>query len=91
MVSTEEGEKRAKEEKITFIECSAKLGHNVQQLFRGLATALPGGPSGTGASGAQGRTSGSDNGGVIDIKLATSALGSASGPTANASTGGCCG
>jgi len=40
-VSTEEGEKKAKELNTMFIETSAKAGHNVKQLFRKIATALP--------------------------------------------------
>ncbi len=38
----EEGEEKAKEEGILFIETSAKAGYNVKPLFRKLATALPG-------------------------------------------------
>lgn len=48
-VSTEEGEQKAKEFNIMFIETSAKAGHNVKQLFRQLASALPGQDSGTDA------------------------------------------
>ena len=41
-VSIEEGEEKAKDENIMFIETSAKAGHNVKPLFKRLATALPG-------------------------------------------------
>lgn len=41
-VTTEEGEKKAKEFKVMFIETSAKAGHNVKTLFRRIAQALPG-------------------------------------------------
>ncbi|KAG1147807.1 hypothetical protein G6F37_002241 [Rhizopus arrhizus] len=41
-VTTEEGEKKAKELNIMFIETSAKAGHNVKSLFRKVAQALPG-------------------------------------------------
>ncbi|KAK5648973.1 hypothetical protein RI129_003865 [Pyrocoelia pectoralis] len=41
-VSTDEGDKKAKELNAMFIETSAKLGYNVRQLFRRVATALPG-------------------------------------------------
>jgi Ras-related protein Rab-6A len=41
-VSVEEGEVKASEEKILFIETSAKAGFNVKQLFRRLSSALPG-------------------------------------------------
>ena len=42
VVSVEEGEERSREEQVLFIETSAKAGYNVKQLFRKLATALPG-------------------------------------------------
>ncbi|KAF7731974.1 hypothetical protein EC973_007079 [Apophysomyces ossiformis] len=41
-VTTEEGEKTAKELQVMFIETSAKAGHNVKLLFRRIAQALPG-------------------------------------------------
>ncbi len=41
-VSIEEGENKAKELNVMFIETSAKAGHNVKQLFRRVAAALPG-------------------------------------------------
>ncbi|KAI8801900.1 ras family-domain-containing protein [Cladochytrium replicatum] len=41
-VSTEEGEKKAKEFNAMFIETSAKAGYNVKALFRKIAQALPG-------------------------------------------------
>ena len=41
-VSVEEGEDKANKESIMFIESSAKAGFNIKQLFRKLATALPG-------------------------------------------------
>lgn len=41
-VSTEEGEKKAKEFNIMFIETSAKVGYNVKALFKKIAQALPG-------------------------------------------------
>lgn len=41
-VSTEEGECKAKELNVMFIETSAKAGYNVKQLFRRVASALPG-------------------------------------------------
>mmetsp|Transcript_8125 Transcript_8125/g.18115 ORF Transcript_8125/g.18115 Transcript_8125/m.18115 type:complete len:214 (-) Transcript_8125:97-738(-) len=40
-VSTEEGEEKAKESGVMFIETSAKVGHNIKTLFRQLASALP--------------------------------------------------
>jgi Ras-related protein Rab-6A len=41
-VSTEEGEKKATELNVMFIETSAKAGFNVKPLFRKIALALPG-------------------------------------------------
>lgn len=41
-VTTEEGEKKAKEAGVLFLETSAKAGFNVKGLFRKLAMALPG-------------------------------------------------
>ncbi|XP_019726771.1 ras-related protein Rab-41 isoform X3 [Hippocampus comes] len=41
-ITTEEGEHRAKELNVMFIETSAKTGYNVKQLFRRVAAALPG-------------------------------------------------
>ncbi|XP_026995376.1 ras-related protein Rab-6A isoform X1 [Tachysurus fulvidraco] len=41
-VSIEEGERKAKELSVMFIETSAKAGYNVKQLFRRVAAALPG-------------------------------------------------
>lgn len=41
-VSVEEGEEKAKESDIMFIETSAKAGFNIKSLFRKVAIALPG-------------------------------------------------
>ena len=41
-VSTEEGEKTARDHSAIFIETSAKAGFNVKVLFRKIAAALPG-------------------------------------------------
>ncbi|PVU92593.1 hypothetical protein BB561_003732 [Smittium simulii] len=41
VVSTEEGEKRARETGAMFMETSAKAGHNVKELFKKIARALP--------------------------------------------------
>ncbi|XP_020340892.1 ras-related protein Rab-6A isoform X2 [Oncorhynchus nerka] len=41
-VAIEEGERKAKELNVMFIETSAKAGYNVKQLFRRVAAALPG-------------------------------------------------
>ena len=44
-VSTEDGERRAREIGVLFVETSAKAGYNIKALFRKLATALPGSTS----------------------------------------------
>lgn len=41
-VTTAQGEEEARKHNLMFIETSAKLGHNVKQLFRRIAQALPG-------------------------------------------------
>lgn len=41
-VTLEEGEKKANDCNVMFIETSAKAGHNVKTLFRRIAQALPG-------------------------------------------------
>ncbi|KAG1409662.1 hypothetical protein G6F60_000498 [Rhizopus arrhizus] len=41
-VTTDDGEKRAKELNVMFIETSAKAGHNVKTLFKKIAQSLPG-------------------------------------------------
>lgn len=41
-VSIDEGERKASELNVMFIETSAKTGYNVKQLFRRVAAALPG-------------------------------------------------
>jgi hypothetical protein len=51
-VTTAQGEEEAKKNGLMFIETSAKVGHNVKQLFRRIAQALPGmeGEAGRGES-----------------------------------------
>lgn len=41
-VTTQQGEDEAKKSNLMFVETSAKLGHNVKQLFKKIAQALPG-------------------------------------------------
>jgi len=57
-VSTEEGEERAKELGVQFIETSAKVGHNIKSLFRQLAAALPGQEDAASADGSAGNSGG---------------------------------
>lgn len=58
-VSSEEGETKASEEGVMFIETSAKGNFNIKILFRRLATALPGIDS----------SGGSVNPNLVDITL----------------------
>ncbi|XP_034091532.1 RAB6B, member RAS oncogene family a isoform X1 [Gymnodraco acuticeps] len=58
-ITIEEGEQRAKDLSVMFIETSAKTGYNVKQLFRRVAAALPGMES----------MQESSKEGMIDIKL----------------------
>lgn len=55
-VTLEEGEKRASDCNIMFIETSAKAGHNVKALFRRIAQALPGMDSDSGGGKEQSKT-----------------------------------
>ncbi|OAA46300.1 Small GTPase superfamily, Rab type [Metarhizium rileyi] len=41
-VTTQQGEDEAKRDNLMFMETSAKLGHNVKNLFKRIAQALPG-------------------------------------------------
>ena len=41
-MSVEEGEEKAREMGVLFIETSAKAGYNIKPLFQKLATTLPG-------------------------------------------------
>ena len=54
-VTTAQGEEEAKKNNLMFIETSAKVGHNVKNLFRRIAQALPGmeGAEGAAAAGNQ--------------------------------------
>jgi Ras-related protein Rab-6A len=59
-VSIEEGENKATEEGVMFVETSAKGNFNIKLLFRRLATAVPGLDNGTG---------GAPNPNLVDITL----------------------
>lgn len=41
-MTTQQGEDEAKKNNLMFMETSAKLGHNVKNLFKRIAQALPG-------------------------------------------------
>lgn len=97
-VSVEEGERRAREEGVLFVETSAKAGYNVKTLFKKLATALPGstaggpgganpgGPgTGAGSSGAGASTASSS---VIDLKVPAPAPGAGAANGGGAAAGG---
>ena len=72
-VSSDEGEKRAKDFGVMFIETSAKGGTNVKALFRKLALALPGmengGQSGVPGSGMAPKAAGN----AVDVQLSSAA------------------
>lgn len=77
-VTTQQGEDEAKKNNLMFIETSAKVGHNVKNLFRRIAQALPGmeGAEGAAAAGNQSRSSGESRLGamlipsvVIDVNI----------------------
>jgi Ras-related protein Rab-6A len=57
-VTTQQGEEEAKKHNLMFIETSAKVGHNVKNLFRRIAQALPGmeGAEGAAAAGNQSKS-----------------------------------
>ena len=57
-VTTAQGEEEAKKNNLMFIETSAKVGHNVKNLFRRIAQALPGmeGAEGAAAAGSQSKS-----------------------------------
>ncbi len=56
-VTTAQGEEEAKKNNLMFIETSAKVGHNVKNLFRRIAQALPGMEGAEGAAAAAGNQS----------------------------------
>ncbi|EPE27873.1 P-loop containing nucleoside triphosphate hydrolase [Glarea lozoyensis ATCC 20868] len=60
-VTTQQGEEEAKKNNLMFIETSAKVGHNVKNLFRRIAQALPG------MEGAEGSTTASNQ--MIDVNI----------------------
>jgi Ras-related protein Rab-6A len=60
-VSIEEGDARARELGVSFVETSAKAGFNVKALFRKIAASLPGlegAAAGAGGAGANGKAAG---------------------------------
>lgn len=76
-VSAEEGEKRARDWGVMFIETSAKAGFNVKALFRKLALALPGIEQQTQPTSAAAKTAGAaataaGTNQPVDVKLGTS-------------------
>ena len=82
-VTAEEGEDKAKELNTMFIETSAKVGHNVKQLFKRVASALPGmGPDQQGNQGV--------NKVDLDDKRSTVTLSETSGAADNKSSGCSC-
>ena len=85
-VTTAQGEEEAKKNNLMFIETSAKVGHNVKNLFRRIAQALPGMESEGGGAAGQGGSQSKSLGGwfrliaslrltapVIDVNINPSA------------------
>jgi Ras-related protein Rab-6A len=68
-VTTQQGEEEAKKNNLMFIETSAKVGHNVKNLFRRIAQALPGmeGAEGAAAAGNQSKWPGRRRSGAVLI------------------------
>jgi len=52
-VTTQQGEEEARKNNLMFVETSAKVGHNVKNLFKRIAQALPGMEGAEGAAGQQ--------------------------------------
>ncbi|KAL1371042.1 hypothetical protein HN51_001266 [Arachis hypogaea] len=73
-VSTEDGEEKARELNVMFIEASAKAGFNIKALFRKIAAALPGMET----------LSSSKQDDMVDVNLKTS------GGNDSQAEGGCC-
>jgi Ras-related protein Rab-6A len=61
-VTTAQGEEEAKKNNLMFIETSAKVGHNVKNLFRRIAQALPG------MEGAENSSTAENRGGLIQCQ-----------------------
>ena len=98
-VSVEEGERRAREEGVLFVETSAKAGYNVKTLFKKLATALPGstaggaaganaGGVGTGAASSSGGAASTASSSIIDLKVPAPAPGAGAANGGGAAAGG---
>ena len=85
-VSVEEGEEKAREKGVLFIETSAKAGYNIKPLFRKLATTLPGMEA---QAAAANEAAASKN--LIDITISPTPVGpgDATGKEAPASSCGC--
>ncbi|KAK4674849.1 GTPase Ryh1 [Podospora pseudopauciseta] len=66
-VTTAQGEEEARKNNLMFVETSAKAGHNVKNLFKKIAQALPGmeGADGSAAASAQASSQ------MIDVKSTT--------------------
>ncbi len=70
-MSTEEGDAKAREAGVLFIETSAKAGFNIKALFRKIAAALPGmdAAAAGGASGGAGGGGAGARDDLIDVTL----------------------
>jgi Ras-related protein Rab-6A len=93
-VSIEEGDARARELGVHFVETSAKAGFNVKALFRKIAASLPGmegAAGGAGGAGASGGANGKAGGDLVGVQLTptTVNLAAAAPAPAGASTCAC--
>lgn len=69
-MSFEDGEAKATEHQVLFIETSAKVGFNIKALFRKVASALPG-LSGLSADGTPAATAAADKKVELNLKPQT--------------------
>ncbi|GBF92815.1 hypothetical protein Rsub_05434 [Raphidocelis subcapitata] len=83
-VSLEEGDSKARELAVNFIETSAKAGFNVKALFRKIAAALPGMDAAGGGGGGGGR--GEE---LVNVQLAPATVQLGARPAAQASSCSC--
>jgi len=67
-VAADEGQAKADDEGVLFVETSAKAGFNVKHLFRQIAAALPG-PVGSGSGNNPDSRVGGSRAALVDVKL----------------------
>ena len=84
-VSLEEGDAKARELAVNFIETSAKAGFNVKALFRKIAAALPGMEGAGGGAAAGGAGGGGGDALSVQLAPATVQLGAPQGAASTCS------